>query len=384
MPFFAALSTNPDTARAIKEICKGAAAAFQGPADLGLIFFSPDHAKYLTSQAGALQKRLATKCLLGCAGESIIGNEQEIEQQPAVSLWLGRWPQSVTITPFHIPPEPAAEAGRFESLIDRMALTDSRNSAVLLLADPFSSRATVFLDQVNERMPGLRVMGGMAGGGRGSGRCNLLLDSTMYERGAVGVLLSGTPGVACILSRGCRPIGKPFVIRRAQQNVITELDGKPPVLLLQQLYRDLGPHDRQAFQQSLHIGWPVNEAGDLLIRTPIGLDRASGALTINDRVAAGQRVQFLVRDAASADEELQRLLQTELRASDQKPGGALLFTCNRRGSRLFSQPHHDAGVIRSKAGTIPVAGFFAEGEIGPVGGRNFVHGHTATVVLLWD
>jgi len=59
----------------------------------------------------------------------------------------------------------------------------------------------------------------------------------------------------------------------------------------------------------------------------------------------------------------------------------LLFTCNGRGTRMFSQPHHDAAAIARALGPLPLAGFFAQGEIGPIGRQNFVHGFTASIAL---
>jgi small ligand-binding sensory domain FIST len=178
-----------------------------------------------------------------------------------------------------------------------------------------------------------------------------------------------------------------MVITRGQENIIEELGGRPPLAQLQELWNSLTPEDQNLFQQGLHIGRVINEyqgefqRGDFLVRNVLGLDRATGALAITDRVRVGQTVQFHVRDAETADEDLHALLQLDVHAHDKPPQGALLFTCNGRGTRLFNQPHHDAGVIRAEAGTIPVAGFFAQGELGPVGGQNFIHGFTASVAL---
>lgn len=390
MPFFAALSANPDTAKAVEEVCTGASAVLGSPANLGLIFYSPHHADYLARQTSTLQEWLGVNCLVGCSGESIVGNEQEIERQPALSLWLGRWPQPVTIRPFEIGMEEAAQGGGFAELLDTIAGTDPRTSALLLLGDPRSFRAPAFLERINERAPGLRVFGGMASGEQEKrANCLIRLSTTASPQGpstraAVGILISGTEAIRCIVSQGCKPIGQRFVVTRAQDQTIYELDGKSSVRLLQELYRSLNPPDRSLFRQGLNLGWYTSEAGDLLVRTPVGIDQAGSALTLNDRVAAGQSVQFQVLDPASADEELHHLLQRELGVWEQKPNGALLFTCNRRGSRLFSQPNHDAGVLRAETGSIPVAGFFAEGEFGPIGGRNFLHTHTATIVLFGE
>jgi small ligand-binding sensory domain FIST len=159
---------------------------------------------------------------------------------------------------------------------------------------------------------------------------------------------------------------------------------------LQELWQELSPHEQKLLQSGLHVGRVINEyqgdfhRGDFLVRNVVGFDPKSGALAITERVRIGQTIQFHVRDAATADEDLHELLQIDINAHEKKPGGALLFTCNGRGRRLFAQPHHDASVIRTEAGPIPLAGFFAQGEFGPIGGQNFIHGFTASVVLFED
>jgi small ligand-binding sensory domain FIST len=263
----------------------------------------------------------------------------------------------------------------------------ARDSAILLLGDPYTFPTDVFLDQVNEDSPGLRVMGGMASGIRGPGQCRLLLDNAVHDQGAVGVVLQGPIGLRPIVSQGCRPIGRHMVITRAEDDIILELSGRPPLEVLRELWPTLSEREQQLFQQGLHIGRVLTEyrdefqRGDFLVRNVLGLDRSTGALRLTDRVRVGQTVQFHVRDAETADEDLHALLQMDLSAHEHRPAGALLFSCNGRGSRLFSQPNHDAGAVRAEAGTIPLAGFFAQGELGPVGGRNCIHGFTASVAL---
>ena len=230
-------------------------------------------------------------------------------------------------------------------------------------------------------------MGGMASGGRGPGESRLLQGDQSPIEGAAGVLLQGPIPMRSIVSQGCRPIGQPMVITKGHGNIIEELGGQPPLVRLQQLWKSLSPRDQQLFQQGLHIGRVINEyksefqRGDFLVRNVLGLDRETGSLAITDAVRLGQTVQFHVRDAESADEDLRALLQTDRSANKARPGGALVFTCNGRGTRLFSAPHHDARAVRQEMGVLPLAGFFAQGELGPVGGQNFIHGFTASVVL---
>ena len=62
------------------------------------------------------------------------------------------------------------------------------------------------------------------------------------------------------------------------------------------------------------------------------------------------------------------------------PAGALVFTCNGRGEGDVRRADHDALTIEEELAA-PGRGFFAAGEIGPVGGDPFLHGFTATVAV---
>ncbi len=270
---------------------------------------------------------------------------------------------------------------------DNFMQADPSQSAVLFLADPYTFPIDAFLGHMNTQYPQLRVMGGMASGTRGAEQTRLMLNNHAFSDGAVGVLLQGPIAIRSIVSQGCRPIGRHMVITKAHDNFIDQLGGEPPLARLKELWDQLSPPDQDLFQRGLHVGRVINEyqgefqRGDFLVRNVMGLDRDSGALAITERVRVGQTVQFHVRDALTADEDLRALLQMDLSAHERTPAGALLFTCNGRGTRLFEEPHHDARAIQAEAGRIPVAGFFAQGELGPVGGQNFIHGFTASVVL---
>jgi small ligand-binding sensory domain FIST len=386
MPFAAAVSDEPSTSGALDAVCRSAQELFAGPPDLALLFFSPHHLAAADHLATARQ-RLGARCLIGCVGESIVGNDREIEGTSAVSLWLARWPGAVELTPFHLGLEETSEGYTLLGWPDALEEADPERSAVLVLGDPYTFPADVFLGEMNESRRGVRVMGGMASGTRGPGECRLLAGDRVVNGGAVGVLLRGDIGLRCIVSQGCKPVGRHMVVTKAHDNVIAELGGKSPLRQLQELWPELSPHDRQLMQRGLHVGRVINEyqgefrRGDFLIRNVLGLDQESGALAITDRVRVGQTVQFHVRDAATADEDLCTLLQLDLAAHEKRPAGGLLFSCNGRGTRLFAEPNHDASAVRGEAGPVPLAGFFAQGELGPVGGQNFIHGFTASVAL---
>jgi small ligand-binding sensory domain FIST len=386
MPFAAAISTQPQTTQALDEVCAQVAGPAAEKPDLALVFFSPHHAGAAENIAATLQERLAPRALLGCVGEAVIGNDQEVEEQPAVSLWLGKW-AGVEIEPFQLVLERTSEGFSLLGWPDALVAADPASSVILLLGDPYTFPADFCLNQVNEGSPRLRVLGGMASGATGRGETRLIGGGAVRDHGAVGVLLQGPLGLRSIVSQGCRPIGRHMVVTRATDDVIFELGGRTPLEQLQELWQSLSPRDRELFQRGLHIGRVISEfqgdfqRGDFLVRNVRHLDKDTGALVITDRVRVGQTVQFHVRDAETADEDLHALLRLDLEAHERGPAGALIFSCNGRGSRLFEEPHHDARAIRAEAGPIPVAGFFAAGELGPVGGQNFVHGFTASVAL---
>ncbi|MFL5329505.1 MAG: FIST N-terminal domain-containing protein [Gemmataceae bacterium] len=387
MPFASALSTEKSPLRAVAEVV-AATNTLPGPPSLAVVFFSTHHLPAAANIGRQLQEKLDPDCLIGCQGEAIAGTGREVEGEPALSLWVAHWGGKVTAECFHLTPELTPDGPTLFGWPDSLVDTDFTKSLMLTLGDPYTFPATdLFLPRLNEDYAGLRVHGGMASGMSDRGQTRLLLNDSVYDDGAVGVLLRGNVGIRGVVSQGCRPVGHPYVVTKAKENIIFELGGKPPVFQLRDLLRQLPELDQQMFQQGPHIGLAMSELkdqfgrDDFLVRNLYGMDPQNGAIAITDRVRVGQTVQFLVRDAASADDDLHVLLKQDREKHTGKPAGALMFTCNGRGTRLFPHPHHDAAAIAAEFGPIPLAGFFAAGELGPVGGKNFLHGFTASVVL---
>ncbi|HET6879526.1 MAG TPA: FIST N-terminal domain-containing protein [Pirellulales bacterium] len=379
--FAAALSTLENTDDAVARACDEAGEQLGARPDLAMVFFSPHHAAKAKTASEEIRRRLSPGCLLGCTAEAIVGGSREVEGDAAVSLWLAAMP-GVTLHSLSLEFQRSPEGGAVSGWPDDLPASSPPGSALLLLADPFSFPADWLLERLSEDRPGVPVLGGMASGAASPGGNRLLLNDRVLDSGAVGALLYGAVEVQPVVSQGCRPIGRHYVITKAEQNVILELSGKPPLAQLQELFDTLSARDQQLVQGGLHVGRVINEyqdrfqRGDFLVRNCIGADRDTGALAIGDFVRAGQTVQFHLRDAQTADEDLREMVAGATGAT-----GALLFTCNGRGTRLFDQPDHDVSVLRELLGPIPVAGFFAQGEMGPIGGKNFLHGFTASCAL---
>ena len=376
------------------QFVKEAAKAFRDrPPDLGFLFFSPHHTDDIDPVLEAIRDEIGVRVLQGCTGETIIGGGREIERLPAMSLWLGSLP-GVRISPFRVCPEqtpdgfcfPTEPENMFESFMD-----PGENPAVILIGEPFTMPVDAFLRRFNEDYPGIPVIGGMASGGVAPGQNRLLVDGEMVKDGAAGVLLSGQFQLRTVVSQGCRAIGRRYVVTECDRNAILKLGGRSALEVVQELFAEVTPDEKELFRSAPHIGVVMDECrrdfgpGDFLIRNILGVDPARGAIFTSDCIRLGQSVQFHVRDGRAASEDLEALLAMERRVcTGNHPGGALIFSCNGRGTRLFESPDHDISVLRESIGVIPVSGFFAQGELGPVGDRNHLHGFTACVALFCE
>jgi small ligand-binding sensory domain FIST len=382
MTCISALSTARNSNSAFHQILERLDEGLAGEqADLTLLFSSMHHADELGRISAALLEQGRTRHVLGCTGETVIGEDREVEGSPALSAWSIALP-GVAMAEIRLG-EGEEAPGSLPTSVG-----DASDCVMLLLGDPFSFRADDFLKMINAEVRGMRVVGGMASGSQEPRANQLVLDGKAYQDGAVGMLLGGGIAVRTVVSQGCRPIGRSMIVTKAERNIIREVGRRPVLQVLRELFQELSPEDQRKLQDGLHLGRVINEyqdsfhRGDFLVRNVIGADD-SGAIQINDMVRVGQTVQFHIRDAETADEDLRENLA---RARDKSPhrappAGALLFSCNGRGTRLFDAPDHDVSLIHEMLGAVPVAGFFAMGEIGPIGGQNFLHGFTASIVL---
>ncbi len=383
----AAASTEPDLAAAIAVAVEGAVTELgrDGPADLAVVFVSKAYGSAIRPAMETLSETVPARVVLGTTVEGLLAADVEHESGPAVSVWLARLP-GATLVPLALEYAQTADGGSFIGWPAELDDGWPPHASLLLLADPFTCPVDRLLARLDEDHPGVPVVGGMASGGYEPGCNTLVVGNRSYDSGAVGVVIGGGVRIRPVVSQGCRPIGKPLVITRAEANVIIELGGKPALERLREIYAELGHDDRVLVRTSLHVGRAANEyqesfqQGDFLVRTVAGADPDSGVLAVGDLVRVGQTVQFHVRDSASAHDDLVSLLTRE-RERGSTAVGALVFTCNGRGSRLFSVPHHDAACLQQVLGPLPATGFFAQGEIGPIGSRTFMHGFTASIAL---
>ena len=373
----AGLSRHPDAAAAVGE---SAGAVLEdldgGSVQLAVAFVSPHHLDDVEAIVPAIRGILEPEVLLLATTVAVVGGSTEAELEPAVSV-LGADFDGARIAPVVL--SVTAEAGGLT--LGGWPSDTEWATTLLLLADPFTFPAEGFLERLRAENRDLRVVGGLASAAQAPGGNRLALDARTFTDGAVGVLLDGDVPATAIVSQGCRPIGQPFVVTRANGNRVEELGGAPAVQRLREMVETASDDERAMLQRGLHVGVVVDEhkaefeRGDFLVRGIVGAHEESGALSVGADVAVGQTLQFHVRDAASADEDLRIML------SGAEASAAMLFTCNGRGRNLFGTPDHDAGLIQEAVGAVPVAGGFFAGEFGPVGGESHLHGFTASTLL---
>ena len=381
----AGLSTATAAAEAAREAAAAARASLagEGAADLAVVFASREHLGAAEDLLAAVDDVLAPGELVGCCAQGVVGGAREIEEGPALSVWAASLPDASVATA-HV----TAEIDTAAETIEIAGLPDPTGAdAMLLLTDPYTFPADALLDALAADAAGFPVIGGLASGGAERGDDVLFLDDRCLDEGAVAVLLGGVDIVPCV-SQGAAPIGPEVVVTGAEGNVVHELASKPALEKLNELIAEVGPRERALAATGLLLGividenQPEYERGDFLIRGLLGADPESGSLVVGDQVRVGQTVRLHVRDAQSADEDLRESLAGRLSALEGRPtAGALLFTCNGRGRHMFPVADHDAGALAESLAGAPVAGFFCAGEIGPVGGRSFLHGFTATMAV---
>ena len=379
----AGLSTSESAWEAATEAAREARGGTLGRAevDLAFLFLSPAHLVEAEAAAEAVREELAPRHLLGCVAEGVVAGVRELEGGPAVAVWAGALP-GAEIECFHVAAvqteEGTAMAG-FPELDDPALVT--------LLVDPFTFPAGPFLTRLNETHESIPLVGGIAAGGRRPGTQALILDDAVHAEGAVGAVVSGLP-VLTVVSQGCRPIGREAVVTRCDANIVFELAGMSALERLRREIAALSSEEQALAARGLLVGLVIDEnrpeydTGDFLMRGLLGADQATGALALSETVRVGQTLRFFVRDAASADADLHQALGGKLGRA--RPAGALLFTCNGRGTNMFPEPDHDARVVTEMLRTDALAGFFCGGEIGPVGGKAFLHGFTATLAVFLE
>jgi small ligand-binding sensory domain FIST len=357
--------------------------------DLALLFVSRHFAKDYEMIGPAVYQQLSCKVLIGCSAGGVVGAGKEVEGMPGISLTAGTLP-AVTIRPFHVEQEelPSLDGSPrpWNELFDVMAKEEPH---FLILADPFSISPEEWLSGLDFAFPKAAKVGGLASGAARPGGNVLFLNNACFASGMIGVALTGNVVLDTAVAQGCYPVGPVFRVTACEGNRLMELDDRPALEALAEVLSDLDPEEQERVQHSLFLGVVMDSMkesyapGDFLIRNLMGADPEEGTVFVAARLHEGQAVQFHLRDAKTSDSDLNAVLADFSRSHEERSySGAVLFSCMGRGQSLYGSSNHDAERFQHYFGTIPLGGFFCNGEIGPVGGVTYLHGYTSSFGLL--
>ena len=336
-----------------------------------------------------LAETLGAKLLIGCSAAGVIGGGQEVERRPGIAISAAVLP-GVELSPFHLNqdelPSPDAGPEEWQALL---GIRSEDCPAIMLLPDPFTLRSEHLLAGLDFAFPSTVKIGGLASGGGQPGANALFINERSHRSGAVGVAFTGDLAVETVVAQGCRPIGEPLVVTESEINVISKLGDQTPLEVLRDLFEAAQTREKRLIRRSLQIGIIMDRLaensseGEFLIRNVLGADEEDGTLAVGELIQEGQVVQFFVRDAQAADEDLRMMLEEYVDNLDEGdiPASALLFSCIGRGQYLYGSPDHDTTMFTDTVADIPVTGFFSNGEIGPLGDQTFLHGYSASFAL---
>ncbi len=350
--------------------------------DIAFLFASYHHSERYPEIVAAVHERLSPGILLGCSGQAVITTGREIEGRPGITILTLSLPGAELA----LRPVAAADLDAGTPLTDLLGPPEGVNAWVLL-SDPFTIDTERLVAALAESYPETPILGGMASAFPGGRSAYLFEGADVAAGGALLLAVGGAWTVHPVVSQGAAPIGESWTITEAERNVVVGVGGRPALDVLMETLRALPAETQNRAGRNLLAGLAMNEyadelgRGDFLIRNLLGVDRERGAIAINDNVRVGQTLQFQLRDAEAATEELNALLDQAREAMGGEAAGGLLCACNGRGQGMFGAPDHDAAAVAERLGPLPIAGLFCNGEIGPVGGTPFVHGFTASLAL---
>jgi small ligand-binding sensory domain FIST len=354
---------------------------------LGLVFMSPRFFPRAKQILEILQVHARIPVLAGCSSPNLIVGQNEVEQNAGITLGLYGLP-GAELKAFYFKQEQVEEANGPGYWHLETGVEPAQTNGWLVFIDPFHLDSEAWLRTWNEAYGPLPVLGGLASGDFSEQSTQIYLNGDVFEEGGVAISCGGSVKLVGVTSQGCTPIGETWTLTRVEQNIIHQIGNRPAYKVLEETFNQLTPEEQKKARGNLFIGLVMNEyledfrRGDFLIRNLLAADPRSGSISVGALPRLGQTIQFQRRSAAAATEDMEALLT---RAQEELAGtiiyGGCLCSCNGRGRNLFGRPNHDAELVQQRLGPLGLAGFFCNGEIGPVGQKNFLHGYTASLAL---
>lgn len=354
---------------------------------LGILFLTPDYFEVAGEALEVARLNARLPLLIGASASGLVVDGQELEGAPGASLQIFNLP-GAQLKACHIDSGDLAAIQEPADWSQVSGVSSRENHGWIVFGEPFQFDGETWLRQWNSAYPGRPTVGALASGPAGEARAQVYLNGDVFEGGLVALSVGGNVGLEALVSQGCTPIGLPWTVTRADRHFILTIGNRPAYSVLEDTFNGLSKEDQARAQGNLFVGFASSEyreehrRGDFLVRNLLGADPQHGVLAVGALPRPGQTIQFQRRDPVSATEDMVMQLDNLRPAlAGRTVYGGLLTVCQGRGRRLFGRPNHDAGWVQKRLGPLPVSGFFGSGEIGPVGGRTFLHGFTACLGL---
>ena len=355
-----------------------------GPPTCGFLFLSASWLPQIHEVLDLVRLHARIPLLVGSVGGGLIGVGREVEGAAGMSLLLVSLPEA-KLTPVLISTKQIGESTGPAYWQMETGLGPDEVDSWIVLGNPFVPELERWLAEWNVAFPEAPCIGGLVSGIDGSGGNGLLLDGRVVDAAVVALAVKGAK-IRTIVSQGCKPVGEPFTITQAEENLVYTLGSRPAYQVLSETFNGLSDQEKERARGNLFAGLAASEyvadlkRGDFLVRNLLGADPQTGAVAIGARVRTGQTLQYQLRDKITAHADLMELAKINgLRGCE--PFASLVFSCNGRGQRFFGVPDHDAATLAEIFGPVPSAGFFCNGEIGPIGRASYLHGYTASIAL---
>jgi small ligand-binding sensory domain FIST len=354
---------------------------------LGLVFMSPRFFAHAKQVLEILRVHARIPLLAGCSSQSLIVGDHELEQNAGLTVGLYALP-GAELKAVHFTQEQVEEANGPGYWHLETEVEAGQTNGWLAFIDPFHLDSESWLKTWNEAYAPAPVLGGLASGDSNEQATQVYLNGEVYDEGGVAISVGGEVQLVGVTSQGCTPIGETWTLTKVEQNIIHQIGNRPAYEVLAETFNQLSPEQQKGARGNLFIGLVVNEyledfhRGDFLIRNLLGADPRSGSIAVGALPRLGQTMQFQRRSAAAANEDMEELLTRAKKQLGNTPiYGGCLCSCMGRGKNLFGRPNHDAQLVQQRLGPMGLAGFFCNGEIGPVGEKSFLHGYTASLAL---
>ncbi|MGI8432828.1 MAG: FIST signal transduction protein [Chthoniobacterales bacterium] len=358
-----------------------------GQPTVGFLFVSADWLPQIEEVLDLIRLHGRIPLLVGTIGAGLIGTWKEAEGASGMSLLLVRLPHT-TLSPVLISTAQIEAATGPAYWTRETGIAADEVDTWIILANPFVEGLEGWLAEWNLAYPDAPSIGGLSSGGREKGEHVLLLDGQATDAAVLALAIKGST-VRTIVSQGCKPVGEPFTITRAEENLVFTMGSRPAYQVLSETFNALSDDEKERARGNLFAGLAASEyvadlkRGDFLVRNLLGADPDTGAVAIGARARSGQTLQYQLRDKLTAHNDLVDLAQRE-GAGPGQPFASLVFSCNGRGRNFFGVPDHDANTLAEIFGPLASAGFFCNGEIGPIGKASYLHGYTASVALFCE